>query len=82
MGPYRLELSLQFDTEREAAVIYRAVKPDIKFVHRRSRTEFLRAANKLDLKIVASDVTALRASFNSVARHIMLSKEIFDHFHN
>jgi tRNA threonylcarbamoyladenosine modification (KEOPS) complex Pcc1 subunit len=81
MSAYRLKLSLQFGSEDEAFIIYRAIVPDLKSKHKRSQTTVSREGNEIRLNIVASDATALRASFNSVAKHIALSKEIIDKFH-
>ena len=80
MGAYKLKLALQFGSEGEAAIVYKAVLPDLKRKHKRSQTKVSVEGDRIKMDIVASDPTALRASFNSVAKHIALSKEIIDRF--
>ncbi|MEM4662641.1 MAG: KEOPS complex subunit Pcc1 [Candidatus Diapherotrites archaeon] len=82
MFDYKIELKLLFENENEANILYWAVKPDIKEVQRRSITRFKKKGKNIEIFIEAKDINALRASFDSIMSHLMLSKKIQDIFHS
>jgi len=80
MGKYKLKLRLIMDDEQKASIIYRAIMPDIRAKQKRSETAVMQKGNNIEIKIDACDAIALRASFNSVARHIALARDIIERF--
>ncbi len=82
MQKYSLDLSLHFQNEKEAEIVYRTVIPDIVKKHKRSCAEIECKHLSIRFKVVALDAVALRASFNSFMKHVALSKKIMENFHN
>lgn len=79
--PFSLKLSFSFQSKEKAGAVLGAVIPDIgKRKHLRSRTELEAKGEKLCLKILAKDPTALRASFNSAMKPIVFSDKLFKTF--
>ncbi len=74
---YGLELSLFFEGEDSAEIARKAVLPELGAKHEhRSNTQITSNKNVLQLKIRAEDRTALKASFNTYTKLVLLSGEL------
>ncbi len=71
---------LFFGSGEQASAVLRAVKPDIRNTFSRSHSALTSKENALELEIKAADLTALRASFNSIMRSILASGNILNAF--
>lgn len=77
---HSLELSLHFKNEKEAKIVYRAIIPDIIKKYKRSSTEIKCKGKEILFRAVASDLNALKASFNSFIKQVTLSERIIENF--
>ncbi|WP_294967798.1 KEOPS complex subunit Pcc1 [uncultured Methanosphaera sp.] len=69
--------TVEFDTERDAEIIYNSIKPEISFSRNdRSKTIMHLDNNSIIITIKSKDVVSLRASINSYVRWINLSTKI------
>ena len=75
-----LDLTLYFQNEKEAEIVYKAIIPNISQKHKRSYMKIEHKRSIIRFKVIASDVVALRASFNSFMKHVALSKRIMENF--
>jgi len=74
---YGLELSLSFGDRNSAEIARNAILPELGAKHEhRSSTAITTNKNILRLKIRAEDRAALKASFNTYAKLIFLSREL------
>jgi len=71
---------LFFDSGEQASAVLKAVEPDIRNTFSRSCSALIAKGNVLELEIKAADLTALRASFNSIMRSILASGNILNAF--
>jgi tRNA threonylcarbamoyladenosine modification (KEOPS) complex Pcc1 subunit len=63
---------LDFRGARQALAVFNGVKPETMLPpSSRSRVELSRRGSRLHIKFVARDMTALRASMNSILRYIL-----------
>ncbi|MCX6802157.1 MAG: KEOPS complex subunit Pcc1 [Candidatus Diapherotrites archaeon] len=77
---HSMKAVLFFESPKEAKVVLEAVKPDLKKGFRRSRHSVDLDREALEIRLEASDLTALRASFNSVMKSIVVSDNILKAF--
>ncbi len=75
-----MEAEVLFASEREAIAALKAVEPDNRKSFKRSVSSLNRRGNALRLKISSTDLTAMRASFNSVMKCVAVSGEIMEKF--
>ena len=80
MHNYALDLELEFEEEAQSRIIFNAITPDIQKKHKRSISKLKVKKNKIYFKIVAKDPIALRASFSSFMKHVMLAESILIRF--
>jgi tRNA threonylcarbamoyladenosine modification (KEOPS) complex Pcc1 subunit len=80
--PFRhsMKAVLFFGSRMEASAVLEAVKPDLKKGFRRSRHFAGLDREALEIRLEASDLTALRASFNSIMKSIVVSDNILKAF--
>ena len=70
---------VEFDSDREAEIVYNAIYPELSFSHNdRSTTDIKLDNNNMIITINSKDVVSLRASINSYIRWIKLSTEILN----
>lgn len=73
---YFLEVSIDFDSPKEAKDFFTSIKPEIVNDFDRSKTRVLKSSNVIDVEISASDKTALRASFNAIYKSLKLFTQV------
>jgi KEOPS complex subunit Pcc1 len=74
-----IQLEVELDSQKEAEILYKALKPEIKSSHSSRTTSSVKIKDKkLILEVQARDSTSLRASVNSYLRWINLSRQILD----
>jgi tRNA threonylcarbamoyladenosine modification (KEOPS) complex Pcc1 subunit len=76
---YSTKIKFLFENALKASIAFKAVKPEImqaKFT--RSNAKIQRKSNTIILEIQAKDLNAFKASINSFAKSILLSKKIMD----
>ena len=78
--PYSFKARFFFDSKEQALTVLKAVQPDVKNSFSRSRSSLYVRGSALKLEIKAADLTALRASFNSVMRSILVSGNVLNAF--
>ncbi len=77
MNPkHELKLELVFSKPAEPETIVKALKPDMKQKYSRSKTIIRVDNKKLKIIIKSVDLTALRASFNSMLKSIIVSNDL------
>lgn len=78
---YDFELNLFFKDEETPKKILEVIFPEINSVKtQRSETNVRLKKDMLSIHIKAKDLTALRASFNTLLKPIMLSKRLLEVF--
>ena len=75
---YSLKLEINFESTSAPKTILKALAPDLSEKYSRSKTLLKAGAKKLFILIKASDLTALRASFNSLLKSIIVSNELIE----
>lgn len=73
---YSMEMELEFPSAETAKIVYKAVCPELKDRFERSETSFKINKNVLYLNVYSMDKTALKASFNSYFKLIMVANDI------
>lgn len=68
---YSLETQIEFDSQKDANIFYESIKPELT-AFKRSQTKVKVKKAFMDIKINASDKTAMRASLNSVVKPLIL----------
>ncbi|MEM0359974.1 MAG: KEOPS complex subunit Pcc1 [Candidatus Diapherotrites archaeon] len=71
---------LLFDNPSHARTVIKAIKPDLSRAFKRSKSKIALKGKKLSISIKAKDLTALRASFNSIMKSIVVSDNILKAF--
>ena len=74
---YSLSLKLFFE-QGFNEIILGAIKPDLERKYDRSKIQVNEEKDSLNLEVKAADLTALRASYNSILKNIILSKELIE----
>jgi len=78
---YNFELTLFFDDEDTPKKILEIISPEMNSGKTlRSETNVRLKKDMLSINIKAKDLTALRASFNTLLKPIMLSKRLLEVF--
>jgi tRNA threonylcarbamoyladenosine modification (KEOPS) complex Pcc1 subunit len=73
---FSLEIKLEFDSKEEAKRFFKSIEPEIKADFSRSKTTIAQKEGVLEVKISASDKTALRASLNSLIKPLTLFSQL------
>ena len=77
--PYILSLSLFFDDFNEAKILSEAIKPELLLPHsKRCIPKIILKKNMLSMNICSLDAVALRATFSSLLKKIILAKSILE----
>ncbi|MBS7605180.1 MAG: KEOPS complex subunit Pcc1 [Candidatus Bathyarchaeia archaeon] len=72
-------LRIKYPSEREAEIIYKAIRPETRVVLRyRTKVNVSRSGEYITLTFEAKDTVALRASINSYLSWIISLKSIYD----
>jgi len=72
-------IELSFPDEETARIVYESVLYEHETVpYRRSRIEFLRKGNRIVIRFLARDNSALRGTLNSYLRWIKVAMESID----
>lgn len=78
---YDFELNLFFKDEKTPKKVLEVISPEMNSVKtQRSETNVKLKKDMLSIHIKAKDLTALRASFNTLLKPIMLSKRLLEVF--
>jgi len=76
---FELNARLFFSSDEKAKNVLKAVKPELdEMKGNRAKTKINLKKNVLSINIKAGDATALRASFNSVMKGIILSLNLLE----
>jgi len=76
---YSIRAEIIFDSEKNAKMALESLKPELGQGHEsRASTDIKLKNNSLALNIKALDRTALRASFNSFTKSILLSGQFLE----
>jgi tRNA threonylcarbamoyladenosine modification (KEOPS) complex Pcc1 subunit len=76
-------MELNLPNTQIAQIVAKALMPELVSTHvRRSTIALTRHASVLCLRILAKDPVALRASFNSIFKGIVLSAKLCEMFNN
>jgi len=73
---FLLEVNLGFDSKEQAKRFFKSIQPELKEEFLRSRITIAQKNESLDIKVSASDKTALRASLNSLLKPLLLFEQI------
>ncbi len=74
-----IQLEVELDTQKEAEILYEALKPEIKSSNSSRTTSWVKIKDKrIILEVQARDSTSLRASVNSYLRWINLSCQLLE----
>lgn len=74
-----MQFQIEFEDQKQAEIVMKALEPELdSSPSERSSVKLFRIENKMIVKIMAEDVTSLRATINSYLRWIILSKDIID----
>lgn len=73
---YFLEIDVAFDSKQKAIDFFKSIKPEIMESFQRSETKIFLKKESLQVKISATDKTALRASLNSLLKPLILFQEL------
>jgi tRNA threonylcarbamoyladenosine modification (KEOPS) complex Pcc1 subunit len=73
---FSLEIKLEFDSKSEAKRFFKSIEPEIKADFSRSKMTVAQKEGVLEVKISASDKTALRASLNSLIKPLTLFSQL------
>jgi tRNA threonylcarbamoyladenosine modification (KEOPS) complex Pcc1 subunit len=73
---FLLEIKLVFDSSEQAKRFFKSIKPELAEEFLRSKIIVAQKKNLLDIRVSASDKTALRASLNSILKPILLFEQI------
>lgn len=77
--PIKGIIEIEFPDERIANVVYESVLPEHESVpYRRSRIEFEREENRIKIKFIAKDNSALRGTLSSYLRWIKIAMDVSD----
>ena len=79
-GVHSMEAELFFGSAEEAEAVLAAVKPDLRGKFARSSSSLSAEGNSLKIRIEAADLTAMRASFNSVMKCLAVSGKVLKAF--
>ena len=77
---HSMKTELFFDSGEQSRIALEAIKPDLREHFPRSSSAVARKGSALEVRIEASDLTAMRASFNSVMKGIVVSGKILKAF--
>lgn len=75
---HSMKTELFFKDSKQARIALKAIEPDLRNSFNRSKSVVFSKENNLTIKIKASDLTALRASFNSIMKGIVVSGKILN----
>jgi len=76
LDDFSVDLRLSFESPEKAGKILRIMGPELRLKKDRSQTTLKAEGKSIDFSIRAGDSTALRASFNTYFKSIMLANEI------
>ncbi|MCK4299999.1 MAG: CTAG/PCC1 family protein [Planctomycetes bacterium] len=75
----RLCLNLEFPTKAEAAIVRKAVLPELNAGHSRRSATSIGIKNRIiSIDIRAQDPIAMRAAFNSCLNSVILAKKVME----
>jgi KEOPS complex subunit Pcc1 len=78
-APIKGIIEIEFPNEEIAKVVYESVLLEHESVpYRRSRIKFEREGNKIKIKFIAKDNSALRGTLNSYLRWIKIAMDVSD----
>jgi len=75
---HSMKARLFFESKREAEIVLQSVQPDFTRKFERSESVLSCKNEMLELSIAATDLTAMRASFNSTMKGIVISGKILN----
>ncbi|GAB6860612.1 KEOPS complex subunit Pcc1 [Haloplanus litoreus] len=76
-APHRLSLSFDYDTERRARIVERAVRVEVGEIDdARSTARVDRAGRTVQVRVEAADLIALRAGTNTWARLLDVAERV------
>ncbi|MFA5125446.1 MAG: KEOPS complex subunit Pcc1 [archaeon] len=73
---FLLEVSLDFDSKDQAKRFFKSIQPELGEEFLRSKITIAQKSELLDIRVSASDKTALRASLNSLLKPLLLFEQI------
>ena len=76
LDDFSVDLRLSFGSSEKAEKILKIMAPELRVKKSRSQTTLKSDGKNIDFTIRAEDATALRASFNTYFKSIMLANEI------
>ena len=79
-GIHSMKAELFFGSAEEARAVLEAVKPDLRERFKRSSSSLSARENVLEIAIQAVDLTAVRASFNSIMKCVAVSGKVLKAF--
>lgn len=77
---HSMKTEIFFESPDQAKIVLEAIKPDFRNSFKRSKSSVARKKNVLEIGIEAHDLTALRASFNSIMKSIVVSGKVLKAF--
>ena len=77
---HSMRVNLFFENREQSEKVLEAVTPDFRKSFKRSKSELSINGNCIEIEISAVDLTALRASFNSVMKSIAVSGNVLNAF--
>jgi|Deesub1362A_J573_1020465.scaffolds.fasta_scaffold00115_73 KEOPS complex subunit Pcc1 len=79
MKSARAVIEIYFNEEKEASIIYRAIKPEIlTSPSDKTATKLNLYGKKLSILLSSTDSTAFRAAINTLSRWIKVSKSLME----
>ena len=75
-----MKTEISFGSALEAETVLESVKPDHRDSFKRSRSKMQCKGKKITVFVEAADPTALRASFNSIMKGIVVSGNVLNAF--
>ncbi len=73
---FSLQVKLDFDSKEEAKRFFKSIEPELRADFSRSKTTIAQKESVLDIKVSASDKTALRASLNALLKPLVLFNQL------
>ena len=77
---HSMRVNLFFENKEQSEKVLEAIKPDFRNSFKRSESGLSIKGNCLEVEINAMDLTALRASFNSIMKSIAVSGNVLNAF--
>jgi len=77
---HSMHVNLFFENKEQSEKVLEAIKPDFRNSFKRSKSELSVEGNRIEVEINAVDLTALRASFNSIMKSVAVSGNVLNAF--